>query len=365
MTTHDLFPTVDAMLQPETLARLTGLPVRAARVAELGTLDSAYSGSAISAVALDGLGQRLLLKRVSPEWDYFMRVTDDLRGREALVWTTGLLDRLPPELGHPYLACAQDGDGAWAILLRDVGPALLLRPGRPPRTAADHDRILSGLAAFHATFWEDEAAASPRDGFCEPRHHYHVISPVAALADPDQDGVMPRIVRDGWKRLATLLPPDMAGQLLSLTNDPTPLVAALASLPQTVVHGDFRTANIGLELGAAGRALAIDWALVGQGVAGLDLAWYLTGLSADSSLSREDAIARYRGHLHRQLGARFDAACEWWTPMLELSLLGGLIRSGWIASRAIASNDPARRAQARADLAWWQAAAGRGLERVG
>jgi len=352
------------MLAPESLAALTGLPVRAARVTTLGTQDSAYSGSAISEVQLDAHGstQRLLLKRVSPAWDYFMRVTNDRRGRETLVWTSGLLNRLPPPMAHPYLACSHDGRDAWAILMRDVGPALLSHPGRPTRTVADHDRILAGLAAVHAMFWEDATAANPTTGFCEPRHHYHVISPVAAGADPDQDGVMPRIVRDGWERLGALLPDMLAERLLGLTNDPTPLVAALARLPQTVVHGDFRTANVGLEPGEAGRALAIDWALVGQGVAGLDLAWYLTGIDTASSVTREQAVERYRGHLHNQLGPRFDDG--WWTPMLDLSMLGGFIRCGWIAARAIASNDHERRAQAAHDLSWWQTAAQRGLARL-
>jgi hypothetical protein len=362
MSVHELFPSVAALLAPETLAELTGWPVREVRVTPLETQASAYSGSGISAIELIGTGQRLLLKRVSPAWDYFMRVTDDRRGRETLVWTTGLLDRLPRELAHPYLACARADDGAQAILLRDVGHALLSRSGRAVRTPADHDRILAGLAAFHAAFWEDATAARPADGFCEPRDHYHVISPAAARRDPEQDGVMPRIVRDGWERLADLLPAKLASRLLALTNDPTPLVAALAPLPQTIVHGDFRTANIGLEPGADGQALAIDWALVGQGVAGLDLVWYITGIGAGSSITRVEAIERYRTHLQRLLGCRFDDG--WWTPMLELSLLGGLIRCGWIAARAVASPDAERGRQARADLAWWQTAAQSGMARL-
>jgi hypothetical protein len=286
-------------------------------------------------------------------------VTDDRHGREALVWTSGLLDRLPANLGHPYLACARDGDDAWAILMRDVAPTLLTKPGRAPRTAAEHDRILAGLAAFHATFWEDASAASPADGFCKPRHHYHVIAPLAANRDPDQSGVMPRIVDDGWRRLGELLPSGLAHRLESLTNEPTPLVNALAPLPQTVVHGDFRTANIGLEAGPHGSPLAIDWALVGSGVAALDLVWYLTGIDADASVTRDEAIERYVVHLRRHLGDRFSS--DWWATMLDLSMLGGLIRCGWIIARAAASPDEARRRAALADLAWWEGRAMPGL----
>lgn len=360
--THPLLPDVATLLAPDRLAALTRRRVDAAHEEALGPQESAYSGSHITAVRLSPGGERLLLKRVSRRWDYFMRVTDDRTGREARVFADGLLDRLPPELAHPYLAVARDGDG-FAILMRDVAAALLSR--RPPLDAAGHDRLLDALAAFHAAFWDDPDAASAARGYCVPRDHYHVISPAAAARDPDQTGVMPAIVADGWERLAMLLDPGIARELLALTNDPAPLVTALAPLPQTVVHGDFRAANLGLEPGSAGRAVAIDWALVGRGVAALDAVWYaasLGGLYTAAGFSREDALARYRAHLARRLGAGFDGG--WWEPMRELSLLGGCIRYAWIAARATAALTEDRRAAAHVDLAWWQQAARRGLARL-
>src|SRR4051812_174817 len=109
MTARELFPAVEAMLAPAMGSALVGRPVQATCEQPLGAQASAYSGSSVSSVRLDDGPERLLLKRVSPAWDYFMRVTGDRHGRETLVWTSGLLDRLPPELRHPYLACARDG----------------------------------------------------------------------------------------------------------------------------------------------------------------------------------------------------------------------------------------------------------------
>jgi hypothetical protein len=345
-----LYDSVEAMLVPETLGAIIGRHVGVVWEVPLGVQESAYSGSAISVVEADDA--RLLLKRVAPAWDYFMRVSDDDRGREALAFTSGLLDRLPPELTHAYLACARDGDG-WAILMRDVAPALL--PPRVPVTLAEHQRILTALAAFHAAFWERD----PGPGFCAPWHHYHVVSPAAAADDAGEHGVLHALIQDGWEQLLALLDSGIGTLALTLANDPTPLVDRLAHLPQTVVHGDMRPANIGIE---GGRLLPIDWALVGRGVAGLDALWYVAGLGSRRPMTREASLDIYRAALAASLGARFDIA--WWEPMLDLSLLGGLLRHGWIAARATASSDPLAQEAARADLAWWADAARRGIDRL-
>jgi hypothetical protein len=349
------YDSVDAMLAAEALSGIAGRPIRRVRQAPLVAQASAWSGSGLTAVETDA--GRFILKRFAPAWDYFMRVTGDTRGREALVWSSGLLDRLPPELGHACLACCRDGDG-WAILMRDVGHALL---ARPPRLSLDaHDAVLDALAAFHAAFWGDTTAADPAQGFCAPWHHYHVISPDAAASDPEQDGVMPRIVRQGWDALPALIDAGLARQLLALTNDPQPLVDAFATLPQTVVHADARPPNIGIE---DGRVLLIDWALAGPDVALLDAVWYVTSLADDAPTLRDASLARYGTHLQRRLGMR--STPDWWQPMLDLSLLGGFIRRGWIVARAwLAAADDAQRAQHRSELDWWEGRVPAGMRRL-
>ena len=356
---NSLLENVAALLSPARLTTLTGVPITWAREEPLGTQESAYSGSHISAVQTDA--GRFILKRVSRAWDYFMRVTDDRDGREARIWTRGLLNRLPPELGHPYLACARDGDNAWAILMRDVSASLL---PRGPIALADHHLLLEALAAFHAAFWEYDAGT----GFTTPHDHYHVIAPVAVVRDAEfsgERGIMHEIVPDGWQRLVDLLDPAIGSVALALTNDPSPLVAALDRYPRTLVHADARTANLGIERGVLGgrdRPLLIDWALAGVDTPLLDVIWYIAGAAARLPMSCEDSIAYYRQSLRERLGMRFDDS--WWEPMLDLSLLGGLIRYGWIAARATRSRDPAIREQAIADLRWWEAAGRRGLARL-
>jgi hypothetical protein len=360
--THTLYASLADLLAHETLSTLLGRRVEAVELLPRGADASAYSGSAIEAARVNGDGWQveLLLKRISAEWDYFMRVTEDKRGREVLVWQTGLLDRLPPEVGHAYVACCADGEQRWAILMRDVSQSLL--SSRPPLSLAEHRIMLDALAALHATFWDDPHAAAPEDGFNHAWHHYHIISPDAAAREADGGAVMPRIVRDGWERLPQVVDGELAATLLALTNDPQPLVDALERLPQTVVHADVRAANLGLELGERPRLLILDWALVGRGVAALDMIWYLAGLGISEPHERQALVEHYRAALERRLGVRF--AHTWWQAMLDLSMLGGLIRYGWIASRALAGQHSTRREQARADLDWLLQGAMAGLERL-
>jgi hypothetical protein len=216
--------------------------------------------------------------------------------------------------------------------------------------------VLEGLAAFHTAGWE----VDPGPGFTTPHDHYHVISPAAAATDPDQSGIMPRIVADGWTHLPDLLGVDLSAQLLALTNDPSPLVAALARFPQTIVHADVRAANLALEREPHRRLILLDWALPGLDVPGLDLVWYLIGLGDAAPEPIDASIARYRSDLASRLGARFDDA--WWQPMLDLSMLGGLIRFGWIAARTLqrATTNEEREA-VRASIRPWVERAERGL----
>jgi hypothetical protein len=356
---QEMIESVELLLTPQTLTLLAGEPVVTMREVDLEERASAWSGSGLSVVEVvlvSGASRRYVLKRVSAEWDYFMRVTDDDLGREAGVWRSGLLDLLPPEIGHSYLACARDG-GGWAILMRDIGPSLILNRGTI--TYDEHVAILNGLAAMHATFWDAPELAGAATGLCPPDIHYSIISPATARRHIDAPGVMPLAAQQGWDNLASLLPPDVFDLCLSLTNDPTPLVAALARFPQTLVHGDARIANIAIEwTGDKPIPTLIDWAIAGVNVAPLDLIWYLGARTPWLPGDRGEAMAIYRDALRRHLGARFNP--DDWQPMLDLSILGGLIRFGWYTASEITRG----REQARADLAWWTDRARAGVERL-
>lgn len=351
------------MLAPETLSKIAGVDITTVRETALGGTASAFSGSGLMSVEAQlaaGGTRRFVLKRTSPAWDYFMRATGDMAGREAVLWTSGLLDRMPPELGHPVVAAAVDGDDAWAVLMRDIAGDLILSRGRIEHD--EHVAILRGLAAMHATFWDAPELVYPALGLAQPAMHYHLISPASATRHADVPGPMPAYIHQGWDSLARILPRDLYDTLLALTNDPSPLVAALERFPMTLVHGDARIANIGLERGADGepRAVLIDWAIAGRNAACLDLIWYLSARTHWLPGDRDAAIALYRDELRSRLGDRFDDA--WWEPMLELSILGGLIRFGWFTASEALRGAGASSDEARSDLLWWAERAWAGVE---
>ncbi len=346
---HALFGSVDELLRPATLSRLTGRPVASASARPLQA-DEAKSGSQILAVELDG-GPRLVLKRVSAAWDWQMRATADSACRSTTLWQSGIFDRMPPEIVHGVLACARDGDG-WAILMGDVAHTLTMAQRL---SEADNRAVLDAMAALHAAFFEDPALASPALGLCGLPDVYGVFSPHTGRREAAGGAGTPQRIIEGWDRVQTVVEPDVARLVAQLIDDPTPLCAALARYPATLVHGDWRHANQGLIRDPAGppRVVMIDWQLATAGPPSVELGRYVGANSSRLPGTKEATLEYYRQRLAARLGPRFDDS--WWRPQLELGMLGGFIQDGWaIALKATTWQVGAdAREHWRADLAWW------------
>jgi hypothetical protein len=346
------FPTLDDMLAPEALSRIVGCPIVSARRRPFVDGHSASGSSFLAVETNDAQGPRFVVKLSSPACDWIVRATEDFRGREVLVWESGLLDRLPPEITHPVIACARAREG-WAILMHDVSDQLIPDPlAETPIREVDHRHYLDALAALHAAFWEQSFLAEPSLGYCSPSHRYTVFSPATGERESEHPNEVLRWIREGWAALWGVIEPDVAALLCGLLGDPAPLCAAMARYPQTLLHGDPRTANIGITAEPPPRVVLLDWHLVGPGAPGVDLAWYLTRIAPRVAMSNETSIACYRAALARRLGNRF--AEEWWRPQMELSLLGEMLRRGWMHGEIIARHPSAGvRARARESLQWW------------
>jgi hypothetical protein len=349
---HEPLSSLDELLAPETLSRLAEHSILSARRVPFVGGESASGSEFFGIETNGGRGPRFVVKLSSPASDWIVRGTADDRGREVLVWTTGLLDQLPPETTHPVVACARD-DAGWAILMHDVSDYLLPDPeGEAPISTADHRRYLDALAALHATFWEKPETADPTLGYCSPWHRFTVFSPATGEREADHPNPVVREIREGWESLWELVTPDVTALLRGLLEDPGPLCSALARYPQTVLHGDPRSTNLGIMPGSRPRVILLDWHLVGPGAPGQDLAWYLSNIGAKAPVKSETTLAWYREALARRLGARFNE--RWCQPQLELSLLGQLVRLGWAhAWYAVRDPSPVARDRTRQDLAWW------------
>ena len=156
---------------------------------------------------------------------------------------------------------------------------------------------------------------------------------------------------EGWQRLPEVSPA-LADLVLPLLSDPTPLVAALARLPHTLVHGDWKAANLGSH--QDGRTVLLDFGEApGEASPLADVSWYLALNAALLPESKDDTLESYRDALERH-GV---GTLEWWDDATALELLGCMLQFGW--EKALGGPGD--------ELSWWEARARRGarcLERA-
>lgn len=298
------------------------------------------SGASFERLVIDG--RPYVLKHLDLRRDWTMRAVGDLGCGILQLWLSGLLDRLPHCFVQPIVAVAVDS-GTWppahatSLLMEDVG-ALLVPPGDDPITGQQHAGFIAHMAALHAEFWEE----GPVIDLVPAANRLMELSPWLALAEAElgSDHLVPRLVGEGWRRLETVAP-DMAEVVLPLAWNPSPLAAALATTPTTLVHGNWKLGNLGTD--ELGRTVLIDWEHPGRGSACAELAWYLAINAVRLPCSKEQTIVAYREALEAE---GIDTA-PWWDRQLALGLLAGAVWFGW--EKALGGPGD--------ELAWWSARA--------
>jgi hypothetical protein len=278
-------------------------------------------------------GETYVLKYQDLRDDWLMRATGDTGDRYVRLWQSGLLDRLPDVIDHAVVAAGFEA-GVGRILLRDVS-SQLLAPGQP-FTTFQHQRFIEHMATLHAAFWgwRDEV------GLTATAKRYLMFSPEVARSEAaiGSPAVVPKVMSEGWARLPEASPA-LAAVVFPLLEDPSPLVSALGSVPHTLVHGDWKAANIGSH--ADGRTVLLDFGeLPGEATPIADLAWYLA-LNADLlPESKDAALDRYR----LALDERGVGTAGWWDGAVALELLGTMVQFGW--EKALGGRGP--------ELTWWE-----------
>ncbi|MBV9796026.1 MAG: aminoglycoside phosphotransferase [Actinobacteria bacterium] len=327
-------------LPPQVLADVAELVAGATERAELAGA-AGKSGARLERLVIDG--QSYVLKHLDLAEDWTMRASGCLRGAPLEAWERGLLERLPACFNQPIVGVAREEAGGrapaggCALLMHDVS-RWLVPVSDDPITLDQHERFLRHMAALHAAFWAcgDDCDVVP------VMHRYLELSPwlAAAEAAVGSAHLVPRLVGEGWPRLAAVAPA-AAAVVTPLAQDPGPLVAALAATPQTFVHGNWKLDNLGTD--DSGRTVLLDWEQPGRGAPLSDLAWYLAINCRRLPQGKDDAIASYRAALEEQ-GIRTE---PWWDRQLALCLLGALVQFGW--EKALGGYDE--------ELAWWEARA--------
>ena len=291
------------------------------------------SGSLLERVTIHG--ERFVLKHLHPDADWTMRGFGDLGCRPVQVWTTGLLDAVPPSIDHAVVGAASGlGRNGWggALLLHDVG-AHLVPEGDDVISLEDHRQLLDHLADMSAAFWG--AAGVPELLSLESRWSAFGPGWLAAEAQLGWPEPVPRIADDGWRRFAERAPADVVDLVDALRHDVDPLVRAIRKTPLTFLHGDWKLGNLGV---APGRTVLLDWTYPGIGPIGHDLAWYLCINRARLPESKEQSVDALRSSLE----SRGIPTEGWWEPQVELCLLGALLQFGW--EKALGADE---------ELGWW------------
>jgi Phosphotransferase enzyme family len=299
------------------------------------------SGARFERLVIDG--ERYVLKYQDARDDWLMRATGDTGQRYARLWEQGVLAALPDVIDHAVVACDVE-DGVGRVLLRDVSAQLLVPDGA--LTAAQHERFLDHMAQLHAAFWgwRDDIGLTPMV------RRYLMFSPEVARWESaiGSPALVPQFMAAGWARLPQQSRA-MSAVVFPLLRNPEPLLSALASVPHTLVHGDWKAANIGSH--ADGRTVLLDFGEVpGEATPIADLAWYLALNAALLPESKDDTIERYRGALERH---GVDTA-PWWDRALALELLGTMVQFGW--EKSLGGPGP--------ELGWWEARAVEGARRL-
>lgn len=288
-----------------------------ARATRAGPPDGVRERLEAAARAAVGDGAALAARRAAAGADWVGRATAD-PGREALLPH----ERLPSAI----VAVEEDPDGGWWLL--EHAPA-----GAPPAPGA----VAAALAGMHGAF----ADLAPVAAACRLEDRLALHAPATAAAERGGRDLVPKQLEAGWECFDALAPAPLGDAVRGVLHDPASLAERLrAAEPATLLHGDPRPR---LAAVAAGAVVLRDWRCATWGPAVLDAA-----LAAAHAVEAGDGPPETAGE--RALAAFGAGAAR----ALDLAALAVLADRGWrLGLDAVAHPDPARRAHARAALAWW------------
>ena len=327
---------------------LEPLPELLRRNGLAGTREHPFPNDGWSGAALTLINRgsdRFVLKRDSLAGDWIAQATAD--GpilREA--WFAAHGPPLPSPIRAPYLGAGIDGE-EFGILMPDLSGVLF--DWDAPISVGDLDHILGGLAEMHGYPWSVSAAIDPGH-WCPLRERVTLICR-ASLERPGaaRDAVADRIL-PGWDAFDRVAVPAVRDLIQGLGEEPRALLDALGQLPSTLIHGDLKLANVGIE---PDRTIdLVDWQMVSVAPVAVELGWFLVSNVASLPLQPGDVLARYNDEARGRGGD--TAHLGEWQAQVDAAILVGLLLRGWRkGADAEAGLILASGGSAVDDLAWW------------
>jgi hypothetical protein len=302
---------------------------------------------------------RALLDTDSREAEFVDRAA---RGRLAFLTAPGRHATVSPMV-LPYLGAATDGDRS-AILMPDLSVELLAweRPGHEQELdAATVDAVIDALARFHTLGWWEPLESDAELPWCPIPERIALLTPAAAQRYADEGNPVGPIFIPAWEAFRRHATPEAWELVERLTADITPLVTALARMPQIGIHGDLKLSNVAVfRNGAIG---IIDWQMVMMGAIAIELGWLLVSNVAVLPVEPDAVLASYRTslgwHVGRWDSGSFHARTEEdvvgdWDATIDLTWIVGLLLRGWRKGRDTDSGVTlASGVSARDDLEMW------------
>jgi Phosphotransferase enzyme family len=309
-----------------------------------------WSGASLTTLSRGS--DRFVLKRDSLARDWIAQATaDGPTLREA--WFAAHGPPLPSPIRAPYLGVGIDGD-EFGILMPDLTEVLF--DWDTPISVEALDQVLAGLAMLHAYPWtiSGELEGGP---WCPLRERLTLICR-ASLERPGaaRDAVGDRIL-PGWDAFDRRVPAVVRDLIDSLGRDPQPLLDALRELPSTLIHGDLKLANVGIE--PDGMIDLVDWQMVTVAPVAVELGWFLVSNVASLPLAPAEILDRYASRLDYAISDNDDDHGWEGGPGLtrygiDAAILVGLLLRGWRkGTDAEAGITLASGISAADDLAWW------------
>jgi hypothetical protein len=303
-------------------------------------VSNGWSGNALERLVLAD-GRRLVAKRVVPGSNWIDRHTRD-QGREALLFSSGVLERLPHAIDHTIVAATRDGD-AWWVVMRDVSESLL--PDGRRLSREEHRDVLEAVNLMWEEFWDEQVPH-----VCSLRDCFGLFSPAIGKAERDGLDLLPKQYEVFWEAFTEVVDADVAEAVLGLAHDPAPLAAALDARGTTLIHADIRDEQIGLD---GDRLILLDWGRASQGHPVVDFFWSICHNAWRVDASHDELVEDFR----RARGELDDPHA------VELGVISGLVMYGWVFGHSATYHpDPAERDWARHELAWWIPRARQALE---
>ena len=300
------------------------------------------------------MASAFVLKRTSWAQDWIARATRDHALREGFV-ASGQLP-LPAPFASPYLGAAADGT-AVAMLMPDLSDRA--RHLGTARRRPDHDlgvagpRCSAALARLHAT----PAGGAARPSWAAARGRGvpsasdcsswagHRRSSSCATASPAGDRFLA-----GWARVRPARTAGAPGTWSTTSpRDPGPLLAALATLPDALLHGDLKVANVAF---LDGDRIALHRLADGDARAGRGGARLVARLQHRRAPDRRPT--RSWRAISRRPTPSGPCRSATATAQVDLTWIVGLLLRGWRKGLdAEAGLRLASGVAAADDLAWW------------